>query len=161
MFKKLYLSTLARWLPTDLFSYRQPVTVKGVCLIGGRIALVRTREGYWDLPGGKLGRNECICDCLERELREELGIEARKGALLDVAQLRVNGWVNVVSLIYLCHTAAPAQALRSSEEHSEVRLFDLNSIGALNLPDAYRNAIATACQSPDSTPCPPPTPSPP
>jgi 8-oxo-dGTP pyrophosphatase MutT (NUDIX family) len=153
MFKKLYLLTLARWLPTDLFSYRQPVTVKGVCLIGGKVALVRTREGYWDLPGGKLSRDERIGDCLERELWEELGIRAHRGILLDAVQLRVNGWVNVVSLVYLCHTADRAEALRSSEEHSEVGLFDPDSIGALNLPDVYRKAIATACQTRASEPC--------
>jgi 8-oxo-dGTP diphosphatase len=37
-------------------------------------------EGYWEFPGGKCDRRERLVDCLARELREELGVDARIGS---------------------------------------------------------------------------------
>jgi len=36
-------------------------------------------EGFWEFPGGKQEAGEELTECLEREIREELGIEARVG----------------------------------------------------------------------------------
>jgi len=34
-------------------------------------------EGFWEFPGGKQEKGEGLKECLEREISEELGIEAR------------------------------------------------------------------------------------
>lgn len=41
-----------------------------------------TLGGCWEFPGGKVERDEALVDALERELREELGVETRIGAEL-------------------------------------------------------------------------------
>jgi mutator protein MutT len=50
----------------------------------GRILIAQRRRGdhqqyKWELPGGKLESHETLKECLQRELREELGIETEIG----------------------------------------------------------------------------------
>jgi len=52
---------------------------------GGRYLVTRRQqgvhlEGLWEFPGGKCDPGESLADCLRRELREELGVEATIGA---------------------------------------------------------------------------------
>ncbi len=40
----------------------------------GEVLVVKEHQDKWELPGGGLDHGESVHDCLERELREELGI---------------------------------------------------------------------------------------
>ncbi len=55
----------------------------------GRVLLARRPEngllgGLWEFPGGKLESGETLESCLEREIREELGVRIRVGEPLGV-----------------------------------------------------------------------------
>lgn len=55
----------------------------------GRVLLTRRPSGthlenLWEFPGGKVEEGESPTEALVRELREEIGIEARVGDIVDV-----------------------------------------------------------------------------
>lgn len=61
----------------------------GLIVRNGKVLIGQRPEGkalagYWEFPGGKREAGETIEECLVRELREELGVEATVGAhILD------------------------------------------------------------------------------
>lgn len=60
----------------------------GLLFRNGRLLIAQRRPGdhlggLWEFPGGKREGEETFEGCLERELREELGIEIEAGELLD------------------------------------------------------------------------------
>ena len=53
-------------------------------------------EGFWEFPGGKQEAGEELSECLEREIGEELGIEARVGEpLLTVDHEYRDKWISL------------------------------------------------------------------
>ena len=61
------------------------VRVSGLAVRDGALlAVIHEKDGrrYYMLPGGGAELGERLCACLERELREELGVTARAGDVL-------------------------------------------------------------------------------
>ncbi|MGU7816106.1 NUDIX hydrolase [Burkholderia sp. AW49-1] len=78
-------------MPSPTVSARPVVATVGVLLHANRVLLVRRAHppdaGRWCFPGGKIEFGETIDRALVRELREETGIDARVGQVLDVANV--------------------------------------------------------------------------
>lgn len=72
--------------------------------------------GLWELPGGKVEVGETPEACLERELREELGIESVVGARFGVSDYMYPG--GAISLIAYLVTWTRGEIAASF--HSEV-----------------------------------------
>lgn len=53
--------------------------VRGDCVLACQRPPDQAHPGKWEFPGGKREPGESLPDCLRRELREELGIEAEIG----------------------------------------------------------------------------------
>jgi 8-oxo-dGTP diphosphatase len=68
----------------------------------GRVLIAQRPEGkhmagWWEFPGGKVARDESDRDALVRELREELGVEARPD--FEVASLQHEYPDRIVDLV--------------------------------------------------------------
>jgi ADP-ribose pyrophosphatase YjhB (NUDIX family) len=106
------------------------VGVAGVCVDDGKILLARHRFGdpRWRLPGGFLSRDETIAECLQRELREELGAESVVDGIMEVtAGYRYPR----VEVVLRAHLASPLGAF--SDEVIEARYFALDELPPLRI----------------------------
>jgi 8-oxo-dGTP pyrophosphatase MutT (NUDIX family) len=128
-------------------SPRWPVSVKGVLLIGGHVVLLKNERAEWELPGGRLERDEDAEACLAREIAEELSLEVRVGPLLDCWRYRVLPGQEVLIVTYGCAPLAGGTP-RLSHEHSAVRLFGAGDIEGLPMPEGYRASIRRWMGSP-------------
>lgn len=75
-----------------------PITTVTAALIerGGRVLICRRRldqdhPGKWEFPGGKIEPGEEPSESLRRELREELGVEAKIGPEITRYEYRYTG----------------------------------------------------------------------
>ncbi len=48
------------------------VGVKAIIVKGDKVLIVQNTKGFWEVPGGRIDKNESIEEALHRELREEL-----------------------------------------------------------------------------------------
>ena len=83
---------------------------------------------------------------MRREIREELGLEAETGPLLDVWRYSIAGGGDVLIVTYAMRIASFA-GMRRSDEHTEARTFHLDEIAGLELPAGYKASIARARRS--------------
>ena len=139
---------------SDWFAHRFPVSVKGIVCIDGRIVLLKNERGEWDLPGGKLGRNEELEAALEREMEEELGIVVQVEALLHAFRAAIQQQINVLIVVYHCTTNARAEELRLSGESFAIGLFRPEELESLPLAQPiYASIIARTVEqhTPENT----------
>ncbi len=121
-----------------------PVSVKGVVLIDRGVLLLRNDRDEWGLPGGRPEPGETWPQALERELLEEANIGVEVGALIAEWHYEVVPGRFVWIAAFGCRSTS-ASALRISDEHRDLRFFDLAGLAALDLHDGYRDAIAAWC----------------
>lgn len=126
-----------------------PISVKGVLLEGGRIWLRKNPRNEWELPGGRLDQGEQPEETIVRELEEELGAVTEVVGLAHsgVLKISVNGEAKEVFIVtYLCRLKERSGTFESVGEDgaAEFQLFDSADIGALKMPDLYKEAVKSA-----------------
>ena len=117
-----------------------PVSVKGVCLVGGEVVLLKNERDEWELPGGRLEAGEEPAGCLAREIQEELDLTAIVGPLLDCWRYQVLPSKEVLIVTFGILPLSDRE-LRLSEEHKELGRFSPDAISGLNMPEGYRRSI--------------------
>ncbi len=120
----------------------------------GRVLIAKRKQdgrfpGLWEFPGGKLEKGESPEACLERELREEMGIEIRVDALFCRTRY-VSPAYEVELLSYRVTRLEGEIRLREHEEIRWVRPSELDDY-EFTLPDrpvASRLKAGSAATSP-------------
>ena len=86
--------------------------------------------GEWDLPGGHIIEGEDIEDGLLREVWEETSLKIK-----NPVKLHSNG----NDTYYMADL--PDTEIKLSDEHTEHKMFSLEDLEDLNLPDKYAKAV--------------------
>jgi|HubBroStandDraft_1064217.scaffolds.fasta_scaffold437082_2 8-oxo-dGTP diphosphatase len=84
---------------------RTVLVAAGVIIEGGRVLVTQRKagthlEGAWEFPGGKVEPGEDPREALARELREEIGVKARVGEVVDVTFHRYEQAKKAVLLLF-------------------------------------------------------------
>lgn len=114
---------------------------RGVCVRDGKLLLCRAKGGSTTyLPGGHIEFGETGRQALVREIREELGVEARAGAFLGAVE---NSFIQhgkphaEINLVYAVEISEGE--LRSQEDWIEFEWCDLGRLDSANLlPSNFR-----------------------
>lgn len=122
------------------FGQQPPVSVKGVVVRDGRVALLRNERDEWELPGGKLEPGESPEACVAREIEEELGLAVEASRILDSWVYEPLPSARVVIVTYGC-TEGEIMPAALSDEHAEMEWFRLDEVGRLTMPEGYRRSV--------------------
>jgi 8-oxo-dGTP diphosphatase len=112
--------------------YGNPVPAAvALIVVRGRLLLARRARppyaGTWDLPGGFLEAGETPARALRRELREEIGVGARRATLVGFATDTYGpGGFPVLAAVY--HVTPTSERTRASDDVSEARWFALREV---------------------------------
>ena len=123
-----------------------PVSVKAALRCGDRWVLLRNQRDEWELPGGRIDRDDAdLRQVVRRECREELGVDVLVGELVDAYLFEVITGRRVTIICFAATVeSAAVEQLSISTEHEAVGLFTTVELDDLVLPVGYRNAIAKA-----------------
>lgn len=118
--------------------------VAGLIEAEGKILVCQRRRGdtfelMWEFPGGKLQAAETAAEGLARELREELGVEARVGEEVFRTRHRYAEMREEIELIFLTATVDAAAVRNIVFERMEWRAVE--TLGELNFLPADREFV--------------------
>jgi len=96
---------------------RATVSIRGVvCTPADTVLAVRrTTDGEWELPGGRLHASEDVLACLDRELTEETGLDVSIRRPVHAASWRNDADEGRFATFYYC--TSPETEVSLSAEH--------------------------------------------
>ncbi len=108
----------------------------------GRILIARRKKGWrhagkWEFPGGKIEPREEPEECLRRELREELGIDAEIGEFICSSTYQYSH-ATVQLLVYRAFHVAGEYTLY---DHQEMRWVSPEELPQFEFPEADKPVI--------------------
>ena len=116
------------------------ILTDGRSILACRRALDGAHPLKWEFPGGKREPSESLVDCLARELREELGIDARIGAEVWRTRHRYEGRDPVELYFFRVEAIAGAPA-NVARAFAEIRWVPIGELSRLDFLDADRPLV--------------------
>ncbi len=110
----------------------------------GKVLMMRKANGIPDLPGGKVDKNEDLFDGLKREIKEEIGLKAKKFKFITSWIKIKNGARDRLVIVFEARTKAKAKAvdIKLSKEHVWAEFVDRGGFEKIeNIPYGYANAV--------------------
>lgn len=133
------------------YPQRPLVGVAGVVLRGSRVLLVKRghepAKGVWSLPGGLLELGESLAQGCAREIKEETGLEATVGPLVEVIERilrddekKVEYHYVVCDFVCRAHEGSP----KAGDDAEMVAWVELSQLQSLDLTSQLKEVVAKA-----------------
>jgi len=107
------------------------VDERGWLFLSRRSDQSRNERGLWEFPGGSVEFGERLADALQREMREEYGIEVEVGELLDVVDhILPEEQQHWVSPTFLCRIISGVPHILEPEKCTAIGWFDPQAMPA-------------------------------
>lgn len=121
----------------------QKVTVKALFTKDDAVFMLKSPDGKWELPGGKIDFGELPKDTLKRELKEELGVDKFKiGPVINVFDIKVKyKTTNYQFIVIVLKCEADLSKIKMSDEHIESKLIKLDQIKKYKMYKGYLESI--------------------
>ena len=109
----------------------------------GKLLVLQDREGFWELPGGKIKKSEDVESAFRREVSEELGSQVQFSV-----QGILHSWIRkpdpnkdfVLFLVGLKCTYQQGEIVLS-KEHKEFKWIDEDDIDDLQFENTYEDTV--------------------
>ena len=100
------------------------VDAAGRLFLARRGPQAKNERGLWEFPGGSVEFGETLAEALQREMREEYGIEIAVGELLDVVDhILPEEGQHWVSPAFICSIVSGEPVIQEPEKCSEIGWF--------------------------------------
>lgn len=117
-----------------------PISIKGIIFNpNNEVLLLKNERHYWELPGGRIEKNEQPEETLVREIKEELNLVVQVHQLIDAYVYEVINGKYVFIVAYECHYNN--QDIILSEEHNEFGWFTIEKLESIQISDEYTTVI--------------------
>ena len=105
------------------------VDATGKLFLSRRGQSSKNERGYWEFPGGAVEFGETLADALQREMREEYGIEIEVGDLLDVVDhILPSEGQHWVSPTFICRIKKGEPEILEPQKCSEIGWFEIDQV---------------------------------
>jgi 8-oxo-dGTP pyrophosphatase MutT (NUDIX family) len=131
-------------------THKLPISLKGILFEDGKVWLRKNQRNEWELPGGKLDKDEQPQEAVVRELEEELGMKTAVKDIIQSDLYKIKGSPDeasgVLVISFLCEILDKKgeMELEWEEGKAEFQKFSFDEVQTLNMPDFYKRAIYKA-----------------
>lgn len=138
-FNRFLIYFFSKFINYDSISYLLPVSVKSLVIDKNRVLLIKNERNEWDLPGGKVQKNESPLETLNREIKEELNLSIKNSKILCL-----NSYTFRKQQIFIAIYISEIQGnnyIKTSSEIFNYDFFNQENLKNLKLTDWSKEAL--------------------